>query len=231
MSKGQNKTSINLFFNYPILKNKSNTQVDNVLHTSLYEKVTYNEKLGLSIFATQEMPLFNPIILSLGLGFDLLNYSLSYNQTNLMPLSGNTVIVENPIIKKYGAQNPIFNNSILYVSVPLSVKYPILSGKVNALGGVVANILMYNKQEFSYTKYIDSNGVQSIENRTDETNDGINKLLLLLNLGFEYNINDIISVNFSYKVGLSPLYESQYSFIENSALNLFNIGAKYCFLR
>jgi hypothetical protein len=226
---GQNKTSVSLSINYPLFNNESKILNNNVLHASLYNEVLYNEKPGISINVSRDIPFIFNMSLSIGLGFDWLNYGIKYKETNL--LSGNFYESNslNPVIERYDAKGPTFTTTILYASLPINCKYAILGGKAIIAGGIVTCFQLTNNQYLDYSKFIDSGGLMRIEKYSVNIKEGLNNLLLLLNVGCEYNLRDDLAVTFSYKAGLTPLYESKYIFVENSPLHLFSLGAKYCF--
>jgi hypothetical protein len=228
---GQSKTSVCLNINYPLLDNKNNTLTNSVKHSSLFEEVMYFERPGLSIQATHEMPFIFETFFSFGLGLDWVNYNLDFNETNIIPQNIYERDTYNPLIEKYSALDPSFKNTILYASIPINCTYPILDKKLKAGVGLITNIQLYSNQKCSFQRYISFNGVSSVEKQTINTDEGINKLLLLLNIGCEYNLNDDLSITFDYKVGLTPIYKSNYTLVGNSALNVFSLGVKYCFLR
>jgi hypothetical protein len=228
---GQAKTSLGLNINYPLFDNKDNTLVNSIARTSLFEEVLYSEKPGISIIATHEMAFLYETFISFGLGLDWLNYELEFNETNVVSQNKYVRVLYNPLIEKYNAIDPAFSTTVLYASIPVNIKYPIFGGDVNVLAGFITNIQLINNQKVDYIEYFDTNNQTIIKQKTVDTDEGINKLLLLVNFGCEYNLNNDLAITFDYKIGITPLYKSNYIFVENSALNLFNLGVKYCFLK
>lgn len=228
---GQKGISVGLSVNYPVFDNKTNTLINNLTHSSLFEEVRYSEKPGLSFQANHIMPFVYGTFLSIGLGLDWLNYDLEYDATNIFPQNPYEKSSVNPLLEKYDAVNPSFTNTILFASIPISCKYPILGGMANVTVAMVVNIQLYNNQEFKYIKYVYSGGDMRIERHVSETKKGISSMLLLFDTGCEYKLNDDLAITFDYRVELTPLYNDEYRFVGNTALNLFSLGVTYCFLR
>jgi hypothetical protein len=226
---GQKSTSAGLGVIYPLFNNQSNTLINNINHSSLFEQVTYSEKPGLTIDITQDLPFLFGSSFSIGGGLSWINYDLKYRSVNLTQIQYESI--SNPLLIENSAINPSFSNTILNAIIPINWKYPFLNGSINAFGGVTTVIQLLNNQKLSYTRYITQNGSESISVQTIDVHNGFSSVLLMLNLGCEYFVIDDLAITFNYGIGVTPLYEKSYRLVGNSALNIFSLGVKYCIFR
>jgi hypothetical protein len=207
---------------YYFLPSQSQYYSNPIEHTIINQRLDYKENPGIALNAFYNLTLLNKNDFSVGLGLNWHSYNLKYFERNLTQGDMNMLITPNTFVKETGAINPVCKTSLMWLDLPAVYHYELIDN-LTIDGGIEVSALLYNIQ--TYTYYTLENNSLSTNNK--DYKKGISKFLFSLQLGGEYRILKEFSVLLQYHFSLTPLYEKEFRYIDNTRMQGISLGVKY----
>jgi hypothetical protein len=172
-------------------------------------------KLGAEVRLDQRI---SDAFLDVGLQFDLIRFK----RVNKIIFSDSTDLLcyykGTEVYYKEDQFSKVGKTSVLYLEFPIHVGYKFLKKKLVFKLGVVQSFMLYSNQ----TKVKSSGKI--IE---DKSGDGINNLILGIDIEASYVIYKQFEGFMSYSRSFNEIYKDDYQLAGQAKYNLFSIGVKY----